>query len=407
MECLWPSLIVSVGLALSACSGGGGTPSPAPIPNPPVVQPTPVSDPIPRLPEGPHIGTIVGFDPLTSDGPDRAGRVTTLLADLQNAGATIGRVQLDWGGLETAPGVFDRAAVDDAIIEARAAGPLVFFTLSTLDSDGLTLPDDLLENGDLRAGLTLSSPEVIERFEAFLDWLIPIVRDEDVWGIALGNEVDLPVEDAIATAGEARVFFEAGFARVDALDQDMATSVTFTPGAPRRFGDEFSALVDAMDLVTFNYYCLDESIQVTRKTRWDSDIRDLKSAAEGKPIFLQELGCPVGYGDDGVGAPSRPANGLMGTAEIQVEFFEDMTARIASDPQLRAATVFQLLDWSPELAKSFSDPLRDAGSDLAADRLEEWLATVGLCRWADATCRDAWPTLLNGVQAIRDARPAD
>ncbi|MEL7232260.1 MAG: hypothetical protein AAGJ85_07105, partial [Pseudomonadota bacterium] len=274
-----------------------------------------------------------------------------------------------------------------------------------LDSDGLTLPEDLLEDGSLKAGLSLSSPEVLGRFEAFLDWLIPILEQEEVWGIALGNEVDLPVEDSLATAQEARIFFETGLARVDMLDEDMATSVTFTPAAPSRFGAEFSTLIGAMDIVTFNYYCLDENLQVTRKTRWDSDVRDFKAAAEGKQIFIQELGCPVGYGDDGAGAPNRPANGLMGASDIQVEFFEDMTARVATDPQLRAATVFQLLDWSPSLARSFSDPVRDAGFPLAADRLEEWLATVGLCRWADAICRDAWPVFLEGVEDIRAARP--
>ncbi|MEM7492525.1 MAG: hypothetical protein AAF296_04040 [Pseudomonadota bacterium] len=397
--------LVATIFCLSACSGGSDalpTPIAGPAPIPPA--PPPVTDVIPRLPAGPHIGTIIGFDPLTTDGPDRAGRAETLIQDLQAAGGTIGRAQLDWGGLETAPGVYDEQALREALAEAKSIGPFVFLTLSTLDTDGLTIPSDLTEDGQMNSDLSIGSPEVLERFEAFLDWLVPILQDEEVWGIALGNEVDIPVEDDLVSPDDFKLFFETGFQRVDALDPDIATSITFTAGAPSRLGDTFSDLVPRMDIVTFNYYCLDENLQVTRKTRWDDDIRVLKAAAQDKPIFIQELGCPVGYGDDGDGAPQRPDNGLMGSPEIQVEFFEDMTARIASDPQLRAATVFQLFDWSPQLADIFGGPLRDAGFPIVADRLEEWLATVGLCRWADATCRDAWPAFLDGVEVIRDAR---
>ena len=76
----------------------------------------------------------------------------------------------------------------------------------------------------------------------------------------------------------------------------------------------------------------------------------------------------------------------------------------SSDPQLRAATMFQLYDWSPELAGLFGDSLRDEGAVLLGDRLEEWLATSGFLRWEDSFERPAWQTWLAQLQRVRAAR---
>ncbi|MEM8616911.1 MAG: hypothetical protein AAGF20_08240 [Pseudomonadota bacterium] len=394
--------VLAASICLTACSGGNGSSSNVSPPPPP---PPVARDAIPRLPAGPHVGTIIGFDQLTSSGPNREAVAQALIADARAAGATVGRAQIDWAELETAPGVYDEPALRDALSAAKVLGPFVFVTLSTLDTDALTVPSDLLEDGRLRDGRTLSSPAILARFRAFLDWLTPILAEEEVWGLSLGNEVDVAISDGFDPPASSLTFFQAGFDRVRAVDPQMAVTVTLTISAPRTLPDFSDSLIADMDVVTFNYYCLDEQLLVTRESRWDADIRDMKREAGNKPIFIQELGCPVGYGDDGAGAPVRPANGLMGTADIQATFFEDMMQRFADDEQLRAATVFQLLDWSPALARSFSDPLRAVGEDLSADRLEEWLATVGLCRWADATCRPAFQVWLDGLEKVRAARP--
>jgi hypothetical protein len=71
---------------------------------------------------------------------------------------------------------------------------------------------------------------------------------------------------------------------------------------------------------------------------------------------------------------------------------------------LRAATAFQLFDWSPELAAMFAQPLRAAGLPAFADRFEEWLATVGLRRWSDGSARPAWNAWLDQLERVREAR---
>lgn len=383
---------------LAACGNEEPT---APQVLPPATSATPpvqAADPfaITRLPDGPHMGIIVGFDDLSAGDVDRQGRSTELLDQAASRGASISRIQLDWAGLETAPGEYDLEPLSQALEDARQRGQLVYVTLSTLDSDGLTLPEYLLDDdGKLKDGLSLASPEVTGRFEDFLKWIVPQLGS-DVWALSMGNEVDSPIADGIVPANDALVFFQAGAQQIKTLDPDLATTVTLTIGAPTTVPNFAEQLNDGLDLATVNHYCLDASLQITGQDQWERDVQTMKAMAHGKPIMIQELGCPVGFVGDPTTFASK-ASTMNGSQALQSAYFTFFDRLYAEDPQFRAATVFQLFDWSPELAEMFGDFVRSEGASLAGDRLEEWLATIGICRWTDATCRPAWDVWLNSL----------
>lgn len=361
---------------------------------------------IPRLSDGPHMGIIVGFDALVGGPFDRAGRAEELLDIAANAGASISRIQVDWAGLELAPGQYDEASLTEALRGARGRGQSVFVTLSTLDSEGLTVPSDLVtSNGSLRPGLELSSPEVLRRFEQFLDWFVPLLTREQVWGLALGNEVDDPIREDRSLEEGALVFFKAGRDRVNQLDPEIAVTVTLTISSLSSLPEFTRSLHEFLDLATLNHYCLQSDLTVTRSAQWDVDVQTMRDTARDLPIMIQELGCPVGYGDEGVGAVSQ-ANTNRGSPTIQSEYFEYFQALFNDDPQFRAATVFQLYDWSPELAQMFGDMTRTDASNAFSDRVAEWLATLGLCRWSDGTCRPAWDSWIETLKSQKSAREA-
>ncbi len=419
-----PTVLGVAALTLALCACGGSSPSgpaaadppaaPAPTPPPPPPPPPgPVAPdgPIPRLAPGPHWGVITGFDDLSArpGEPDRAARAEALRGELAAAGESIGRAQLDWSELEPSRGVYDAATLEAALTAVSTGGRAPYLTLSTLDSFDITLPAYLMDgDGALAPGLSLDSPEVLEAFEAFLDWLVPRLADHEVWGLSLGNETDVLVDDGIVDPQAALTFFTRGAERAKALDPDLAVTVTFTETADDALSMSF--LLDdylaAFDIVAFNFYCSGEDFLVRAPAEWDAVIDRWLDLAEGKAVFIQELGCPAGYGDDGAGAPARPPGGLGASPEIQADFFAHMAERFRDEPQLRASTAFQLFDWSPGLAASFGDILRDDGLILAGDRFEEALATIGLCRWADATCREAWDVFLDGVDTLRNERGA-
>lgn len=379
-----------------ACTSGGTESTPAPAANP-----------IPRLAAGPHMGFIEGFDDLSQKPgePDRATRVAMLRDEAISAGMTVGRAQVDWGELETAPGVFDADALDGALDRAESGDIAVFVTLSTIDTFELTLPADLMGNDNLlRDNLRLDGEVVANRFLAFLDWLTPRLAGRNVWGLAIGNEVDGIVFDHVLKEQEVLAHLLSGAERVNQLDPDMAVTVTLTGDANTNVRRFTNRLIAGLDIVSFNTYCLKSDLTVSGPDEWARVLKRWRRTAGDKQIFIQELGCPVGYGDDGAGAPLRPGNGLSGSPDIQAEYIAYHMEQFAADDQLRAATVFQLFDWSPELAGIYTGMFIDAGEPLAGARLEEWLATVGLCRWADVTCRPAWGSFLDGLPLLEQAR---
>lgn len=368
-----------------------------PAPTPAATQPAAMAatPSLPRLAPGPHLGMITGFDPL---GASRAAAAAQRYAAARAAGATIGRVQIDWSELEPSPGAYDGQALADAFADPALASMNVAVLVSTLDSDGLTLPDHLMEDGGLRGGLALSSPEIRDAFTAFLDWLGPELQRRDVWLVSIGNEPAGPIEDGLVSEDEAIGFFSPALERWNQQVPEIGITVTFTSDARSAIPGLFEAVRARSDIVTFNYYCLDRALLVTGPAEWEARLAEMKSDAGEKDIFFQELGCPVGYGP----ADARAAIG--GSLANQTQFVELFGERIASDPQLRAATLFQLFDWSPQLARSFSDPLRQQGAPVFADRLEEWLATVGLVRWDTQADRPAWSAWLEALRQVAEAR---
>ncbi len=362
---------------------------------------------IPRLPDGPHLGYIEGFDDLRPQKgePDREVLADEIRAQSIAAGMSIGRAQIDWADLEFAPGKYDAGELANAIDHARSGGLAVYVTFSTIDTFELTLPDYLMgSDGRVKGGKRLDSPYVADRFDAFLNWFIPELKKHNVWGISIGNEVDAMISNDNLSQKETLNHLLQGVRKVKALDPDLSVSVTLTGMANKTAASFTRDLVKELDLVTYNHYCLNDYLQVNGQNEWRATLNSWKKTAKGKQLFIQELGCPVGYGDEGAGAKYTKVNGLNGTPEIQRQFFEFYFNEILNDEQLRAATIFQLFDWSPDLSKVLGDYMRAAGEPVAGSRLEEWLATTGICRWADASCRPAYDSFLQAQRKLKAKR---
>lgn len=388
-------------VAFALCLGGCGAedmpnaaPAPTPAANTPPLSSTQPS--LPRLAAGPHLGMITGFDPLDAA---RAKIAADRYQQARGAGATIGRVQIDWSELETGPGEYDEDALDEAFAAPELEGMSLAVLISTLDSDELTLPAYLMDGEGLRDGLTLDAPEVRDAFLAFLEWLAPRLEQRDVWLLSIGNEVIGPIKDGLVPEEDAVDFYTAAFDQWNEAVPDIGVTLTFTIAAPDGIPSLFSALRQRGDIVSFNYYCLDENITVTGPADWERRLAKMKQDAGTQEIFLQELGCPVGFD------PGGTNTSIGGSDDNQTAFFQFFGDQFANDPQLRGATLFQLYDWSPELAASFSAPLAGEGFPVAGERLEEWLATVGLVRWTEQTNRPAWEEWLNANRKVKDARP--
>jgi len=392
-------VVISVFSVLAACGGSGSS---ALSSRPPVVPPQ-TSGQIPALSPGPHLGYIVGFETLDAR---QTADADNHFSEAVAAGMRISRIQISWEELEPAPGIFESGNLMIALDQATVSGQQPFLTLTTLDTGGLTIPLDLMAADRLTpaAGLTLDGPEILGRFHAFLDWLIPEIAAYKVWGLAIANEPSSLFESM--DQQEITGFLIDGADYAGSLTDKISITATLAGAADNdpqiiRF---VADLMPHFDIASYNFYCLDSNtLQTTGQTVWEKNLNTFISRARGREVFFQELGCPAGWGDLG-GSAVTPRQVINATPQIQTSFFRFMFVQIESRDILRAATVFQLYDWSPGLARSFSDPYRLGGDPVTADRLEEWLATIGLCRWSDRTCREAYDIFLEGVAQMATVR---
>jgi len=93
------------------------------------------------------------------------------------------------------------------------------------------------------------------------------------------------------------------------------------------------------------------------------------SIAAAKPALSRRVMIPTTNAAKLMTTPTPP-NGNGGSPALQDAYFQYFDELFLADPKFRAATVFQLYDWSPPLARLFGDFLRSKGETIVADRFE-------------------------------------
>lgn len=378
-------------LAAVACSsadqGAQPAPSPAPAaaPSEPAPEPTPTSTAAPEgptridLPNETNYGYVVAFEELPP--ATRAG-VDAIEAEAIARGMTTTRLIVDWSELEPSPGMYDLSELQERLDDADRRGLRAFVTLSTLDSEGFTIPTDLvIDDVTLADGMSPDDPVIVERFEALLDEVVSVLLDHDVFLFAVANEPRAWLDDNPSETDAVVAFLEAGLAHTKLLAPELPVGVTMI-GA--RFGEPFvDSIVAASDVAVFNLACLDEILATAPPADAESAYADLVAAAGDREIVLQEFGCPSGV----------PG----GSEAYQQEYLASMFEAFEANPLVRSVFIFQLVDWSDELATSFSEPLIAEGLPELGQNYFSWLSTTGLIDYDRGEARPALGTFLDAV----------
>jgi hypothetical protein len=373
-------ILLTAVLVAAGCGDDSGPTAPMDQPRDPAT--------LPLLPPGSHASLVVAFEALpATTAESAAARWDEAVA----AGMTVGRVHLDWASVEPDSGLVDQEILRDELARLSGDGLAPLVAIMAMDTEGATLPADL--QFSFEDGLPIDAPAILDRFRAMLDWAVPIIVEHGGWGLVIANENDgYLVDHPDQTAAVAR-FYRAAREHTHSLAPELAVTATHTMDGPLGDAPHYATLIDELDFASFNYYPLDhvtlELLTPTAALIADHMDRIL-DAAGGKPVILQELGCPAGYADDSV---------LGSTPAIQQEFFRLAFERLAEEPRMRAAFVFQMVDWSPDLFQMvYGDDL--AGMDVPqdfVDRFEEWLLTTGLMTHDDGEVRPAWSTFLDAL----------
>lgn len=356
---------------------------------------------MPLLKKGTHLSLKITFEIL----PEPTSTIADgLWDDALEAGMTTGRIHLDWSSVETGPSTFDKEVLRQELQSMKADGLVPFVALYAIDTEGLTVPPDLLDENEptsLVGGISMDDPLVLDRYKAMLDWAVPLIVEEGGYILSIANEPDGYMEDRPDEVDNVVRFYREAIEHAHTLEPELAITVTLT-GAPvdakKFFHDD---VMEVVDVASYNYYCLRLTdkfeLRAPLSETVPEDLAKLVEASNGKEVILHELGCPAGW---------THRDSVIGSSEAkQHEFFQLALQEIRSTPELRAAYVFQMVDWSQELTDLYVEPLED--EPLPPDFLDsfkEWLETSGFITYYEGRIRSAWAVFLEQIEAEAASR---
>jgi hypothetical protein len=340
------------------------------------------TDPLPLLRTAQSLGMIEGYNP--SNPPATQAAIASSWEEAQNRGLAIGRLQIDWPELETAPGVYDQEVLERELMGMLDRGLQTFLLISAFDSEGPVFPRDL-------RGKSIDDPEVISRFKSLMDWVIPMLSARGGYAISISNEADNWFGELPDLPDRLLTFLRETRAHIKDLNPRMAVTVTHAVGNLFLYRDQVLPLVEASDLGAWNFYGskpLNERPYTAPMT--EAEIRqkaqNLLELTGESQLIIQELGMHSG---GGLGASSL---------REQTEFFRVFGEIMDQEPRIRTAYVWQMVDWSPELSMMYTDLLRDEEIDPAfLQMFQAVLQSIGLIDYATGEQKPAWQEFLRWV----------
>jgi hypothetical protein len=343
---------------------------------------------LPLLAEGQFPGMIIGFNP--SNPPETADSIEARWQEALQAGMSVGRLQIDWDELEPSQGVYDTDALEERLREYRRDDLQTFLLISVYDSGGPVLPEYL-------EGLSLDDPELIRRFQNLMDWVIPMLIDYGGYLISVANEADNSFGDIPGVHEEVLTFLKEARRYIRGIDDRMAVTATIAEGNIGIGKPGVQALIDESDTACFNFYGSKAAVEFPyyepqSESEIRGDIERMLEVSGSKQVVIQELGMWSG------------SNLLPSNEEIQRRFFEVFFEEMEKRQRIRAAYVFQLVDWSPEASAVFEKILSAEGvSEDFIDVFTETLETIGLIRYEDGRPRPAWYEFLRRLKHLSTA----
>jgi hypothetical protein len=266
-------------LLVSALACGGETPLPEPSP-----------ETLANTPEGLPTLTAAGERILSIDiTTAEDGDFDAAVGIAKEAGATATCLAVYWDYYETSPGVYEPE--EDWLEVANdyypKAGLDLTLTLSVIDTNQKRVPADLMDR-------PFDDPEMIARFSAFLDHVFSRLQDVGLISLAIGNEIDIYLENGPDTWEAYQTFYEATaeYARSIRPGLPIGTKTVFYGDMMKGEFAEVQAINRASDVILVTYYPLDENGMVHTPSVVRDDFDALAAAFPGKPIEIRELGYP-------------------------------------------------------------------------------------------------------------------
>ncbi|MFK8039586.1 MAG: hypothetical protein AB8B74_14945 [Crocinitomicaceae bacterium] len=312
------------------------------------------------------IGMIEGFNIENSQATNDS--IIECWNEALNAGMSVARLQIDWPSIETSEGVYDKEFFESRIKLAAEDGLATFVLISAYDSEGPDVPDYL-------KGVEFDDAKMIESFKKLMDWVVPVLAANNGYAISVSNEPDNSFQDNKKLWKQIRNFFIPVRDHIHAINESIGVSITLNTGNLEFNKNTMKKLMVEFDFGCFNLYgsgLFPLDIPYTAE-EIESNIQEMMDFAGEKNIIIQELG-------------THSNSEILNSSEsIQRDFFKTFFTRMEQEDRIKAAYVFQLVDWSPETTKIITSSLDGEVPSYFTEQYGLTLQSIGLIDYKTGT----------------------
>lgn len=204
----------------------------------------------------------------------------------RSSGLQVIELPVQWDDIEKSPGNYDSGWLDIANSYYPSIGIKILVSFNPIDTNSLRIPADLKDKA-------LDDPEVISRYNKAADYVLGRLKDADLVGFVIGNEIDGTLGDNDQQWAQYARFFKAtsNHIRQQYPNIPIGTKVMFHSliGANSAHAEKINTYAD---VIMSTYYPLDDSFLVKELPYISNDMDKLAALAGNKPIYLAEVGCP-------------------------------------------------------------------------------------------------------------------
>jgi hypothetical protein len=340
-------------------------------------------DALPLLGAGTYVAVSYS-DPT----PEAAAIVDQAFGELISAGVNAYELNLTWADLEPSPGVIDTMFLRDLLNTLQSADLTPYFVVKTIDSVRLRLPSDLIDAGDSRKladNRHFNDPVILDRLQAMLEQVVPVLMDFGGFFIALGNEIDPWL---MANPEEVQPFLEfvqAGRTYIQSIAPQMGVGVNLTYEGVLNGFSATTQFLTLSDAASFSYYPLNADFTPKDPRVVSNDMATMVQLAGALPVLIQETGYPSGY---------LPTPRNNSSTEKQRQFVENLFSALRTYPQIRVVSYQHLADWQASECAAFSDYY-----GTSVPTFQEYLCTLGLLQDTGET-KSAYTEFLSGLRQL-------
>ena len=213
-----------------------------------------------------------------------------LISIARENGVQVIPLAIFWDDIEQTPGVYtpDPNWLATANQYYSANDLQVALTLSVIDTVSLRVPHDL-------QNLAFDDPQMIRRFNAFLDYVATQIPDLYLTSLTIGNEIDYFLGNNQQAWTAYETFYQETGHHAREVFSDVPVGTKTTVGSlTAEKATYVQSINQYSDVILLTYYPLDDRFAVQSPGSVHDDFARVVKAYPAKDIYLMEVGYPSG-----------------------------------------------------------------------------------------------------------------